>query len=159
MKPGQAVHIQLNSKSKWEKGEVVRKDNTPRSYHVRVNGGVYRRNSKFIKEDKRLAGFPNTSSRRKDNEHERYQREHDKSNTSREDSIKGSNQQGEKFKTSYNKRQFSNIIHRRWNNKDIINNTPKMISSDGHGSRSESGLKDNPNRYGRMIRKPEKLNL
>ena len=108
LKPGQAVQIQLNSKSKWKKGEVVRKDNTPRSYHVRVNGGVYRRNTKFIKEDKMLEKKEDNKYERyhkMNKESEKYQEEPNKMITSKENRNKGSYQQGEKSKTNYNKYQ------------------------------------------------------
>ena len=50
-------------------------------------------------------------------------------------------------------------MHKRQNNENVENNAPKLIFSDRHGSRIESGFKNNPNRYGRMIRKPDKLNF
>ena len=143
LKPGQPVQIQLNSGSKWEKGEVVKKDSTPRSYHVKVNNGIYRRNTKYIKEDKRLA-YQNTSNRRKDNKYEKCQ----------DEINKGANIQADKGKTNYTQNQNHTQI-----NEDDIKNAPKLISNNGHGSRIHYSSKVNPNRYGRMIRRPDKLNL
>ena len=53
MKPGQAVQVQLTPGSRWKSGTIIKKDDMPRSYHVKVDNGTYRRNSRFIKEDKR----------------------------------------------------------------------------------------------------------
>ena len=50
-KPGEQVHVQLAPKSKWKLGNVIRKDENPRSYHVKVDGATYRRNQRFIKRD------------------------------------------------------------------------------------------------------------
>ena len=58
MKKGQDVYVQLLPGSRWKPGQIVKKADTPRSYHVIVDGTIYRRNSKFIKE-KSLSGSQN----------------------------------------------------------------------------------------------------
>ena len=59
LSPREKVYVQIKPGDQWRPATVVKKANTPRSYHVRINDAVYRRNSKFIRRDK--DNGPNTA--------------------------------------------------------------------------------------------------
>ena len=76
-KPGEQVHVQLAPKSKWKLGNIIKRDENPRSYHVKVDGATYRRNQRFIKREGRRE-YRNGSNSRNYMTANGYQRQDDK---------------------------------------------------------------------------------
>ena len=47
--PDQPVNMYVEERKQWEPATVVQRDNTPRSYHVKTNDTVYRRNRRHLR--------------------------------------------------------------------------------------------------------------
>ena len=176
MKPGQSVQVQLTPGSRWKSGKIIKKDETPRSYHVMVNNGSYRRNSRFIKEDKRFnengndsnetakrfnkdITEPNNGTRKQQMEQiNKPQRQQQITENEAESNNQNIAYQYPKKTNEHEKRQKASRY--QWNHKDKKKKDTSNRPLTGRETYSEiHGYGSKQNRFGRIIQKPHKLDL
>ena len=147
LQPGQSVHIQVTLGSKWKDGTVINKADAPRSYHTLVDNTTYRRNSKFIKANKRFNKKTDVKDNSNDWNHRKVKIQYNDTNA-KSDGIKQSESCSCK-KTTYNNTYTGNKYceqYKRLDPRNQTTNQQKMTYNNKTDPQMNSGFHVYPNR-------------